>query len=38
MADVPGSLGPLIDLLGNLRSFKATDLRDKIYSVLAKYL
>ncbi|KXX82394.1 Heterokaryon incompatibility protein 6, OR allele [Madurella mycetomatis] len=31
---VPGSLGPLIDLLENMRAFKATDLRDKIYSVL----
>ncbi|KAK0701216.1 hypothetical protein B0T21DRAFT_379163, partial [Apiosordaria backusii] len=34
LTDIPGSLGPLIDLLEQMRAFKATDLRDKIYSVL----
>jgi len=34
LTDVPGSLGPLLDLLENMRAFRATDVRDKIYSVL----
>jgi len=34
MSDIPGSMGPLLDMLEQMRSFKATDLRDKIYSVL----
>ncbi|RYP26317.1 hypothetical protein DL768_011752 [Monosporascus sp. mg162] len=32
--DVAGSLGPLLDLLEDMRSFKATDVRDKVYSIL----
>ncbi|KAK4665443.1 hypothetical protein QC763_401800 [Podospora pseudopauciseta] len=34
LTEIPGSLGPLLDLLEQMRAFKATDLRDKIYSVL----
>lgn len=34
LTDIEGSLGPLIDLLEAMRDFKATDNRDKIYSVL----
>lgn len=34
LADIDGSLGPLIDLLESLRSFQATDQRDRIYSLL----
>ncbi|RYP15360.1 hypothetical protein DL765_005751 [Monosporascus sp. GIB2] len=32
--DVAGSLGPLLELLEDMRSFKATDVRDKVYSIL----
>ncbi|KAK0649839.1 heterokaryon incompatibility protein-domain-containing protein, partial [Cercophora newfieldiana] len=34
MSNIPGSLGPLMDLLEMMRAYKATDSRDKIYSVL----
>jgi hypothetical protein len=34
LTDVEGSFGPMLDLLENMRNFKATDSRDKIYSIL----
>jgi len=33
-SEVPGSMGPLLILLGGLRDFKATNPRDKIFGVL----
>lgn len=34
LTDVEGSLGPLMDLLESMRDFKATDPRDKVYSLI----
>ncbi|VUC29536.1 unnamed protein product [Clonostachys rosea] len=34
MTDIKGSLGPIVDVLEQMRDFKATDPRDKVYAVI----